>query len=193
MAKEGGFGEIITLALVGGAAYIAWQWWSTQQSSAATQTATTGTPTPPAPPAYVYTPPTASAQLVSAAQSNTVVQAQGGQADAYQWQTIYNEQPGLPSIANVNINSTFFPNGLPANQTSLAKTSGYSQQGLPLMSAQTFISGLTAAGISGLSGFGQVPRLIPVPIMLSPGKRTIVNLPAGTRPADLQRHLRTGA
>lgn len=169
MARDG-FGEIIMLGGLGVAGYFIWQWWNTQHSQAAAQTATTGTPTPPAPPAYTYTPPTVTAQLESAGQSNSIVQAQKGQADAYQWATIYNGIAGLPSISGVNINSTFFPNGLPANQTALANTPNYSQQGLPLMTAQVFLQGITAAGVTGLSGFAQAPRQIPVPAMLTPAE-----------------------
>jgi hypothetical protein len=187
MAKEGMFGELITLGLLGVGGYLLYNWWTTSQVSAAAQTAATGTPAP-TPPAYVYTPPAASQQLQTAAAQNTIIQAQGGQADAYQWATEYNSIAGLPSISSVNINNTFFPNGLPATKTPNAP--GMSQQGLPLMSAQTFIQGLTAAGVTGLSGFGQAPRMIPVPVMLT-HTRTRMNLPASTTPAELQARLRS--
>lgn len=164
-----GFGEIIMIGGLGVAGYFIYQWWQTQQASSTAQKQATGTPTP-TPPAYTYTPPTVTAQLESAGESNSIVQAQKGQADAYQWATIYNGIAGLPSISGVNINNTFFPNGLPANQTALANTPNYSQQGLPLMTAQVFLQGITAAGVTGLSGFGQGPRQIPVPAMLTPSE-----------------------
>jgi hypothetical protein len=188
MAKEGMFGDLISLGLLAVGGYLLYNWWTTSQASAAAQTAATGTPAPPPPPAYQYTPPAASQQLQNAAASNDIVKAQGGQADAYQWATIYNGISGLPSISSVDINATFFPNGLPATQTPNAP--GMSQGGLPLMSAQLFIQGLTAAGIKGLSGFGQAPRMIPVPVILTHTKRTI-NIPAGTTPAELQARLRS--
>ena len=191
MARDG-FGEIILFGGLAVGGYYLWQWWSAQQTRTAAQTATTGTAAPLPPPAYAYTAPTASAQLTTAAQTNTIVQAQKGQADAYQWATIYNGISGLPSISGVNINATFFPSGLPANQTALQNTPGYSQQGLPLMSAQTFVAGMTAAGVTGLSGLGQPgPRMIPVPVMLTPTGRMRMNLPAETTPAELQRRLRS--
>jgi len=188
MAKEGMFGNLVSIALIGGAGYLAWKWWESQQVSAAAQTQTTGTPAPPAPPAYVYTPPAASAQLQTAAQTNEIVKAQGGQADAYQWATIYNGIPGLPSIVGVSINDTFFPTGLPATLTPNAP--GMSQGGLPLMPASLCIQGVTSAGVKGLSGVGAAgPRVIPVPVVLTHQKR-FLNLPPGTTPAELQARLR---
>jgi hypothetical protein len=183
-------GKLIPIGLLGGAAYFAYQWWTAQNVQAA-GVAASGAATA-VPPPYTYVPPTASASLQAAGASNSIVKAQGGQADAYQWATIYNGISGLPSISGVNINSTFFPSGLPANQSGLANTSGYSQQGLPLMSAATFIQGIGAAGVTGLSGLGQDagPRMVPVPIMLTPLSKTRMNLPAGTTPAELQRRLR---
>ena len=189
MPKDG-FGNIIVIGGLAVGGYFIWQWWQAQQVQAAAQTTATGSAAPPTPPPYTYTAPTASAQLTTAGQSNAFVQKQQGQADAYQWATIYNGIAGLPSISAVNINSTFFPSGLPANQSALANTPGYSQQGLPLMTPQVFIQGITAAGVTGLSGLGQVPRLIPVPVMLSPLHRGLMNLPAGTTPAELQRRIR---
>jgi hypothetical protein len=187
MAKEGMLGELITLGLLGVGGYLLYNWWTTSQASAAAQTAATGTPAP-TPPVYQYSPPPASQQLQTAAASNSIVQAQGGQADAYQWATIYNGISGLPPISSVDINATFFKNGQLPVQTPNAP--GMSQQGLPLLSAQLFIQGLTAAGIKGLSGFGQAPRMIPVPVMLT-HTRTRMNLPASTTPAELQARLRS--
>lgn len=188
MAQGDFFGDVIKLGLVGGLGYLAWQWWESQSVSAAAAPVVTGTPAV-SPPAYVYTPPAASAQLATAAAANTIVQAQGGQADAYQWATIYNGISGLPSIASVNINSTFFPNGLPSNQTALENTAGYSQQGLPLMTAATFLAGLQSAGVTGLSGLGQAPKYVSVPILIAKRKFT-VTLPQGTTPAQFQAQLR---
>ena len=190
MAKDF-LGNIIVLGGVAVGGYFIWQWWQAQQVQAAAAPAAgaPGTPTSTAP-AYTYTPPTVTAQLQTAGASNSIVHAQGGQADAYQWATIYNGISGLPSISAVNINGTFFPSGLPANQTSLANTAGYSQQGLPLLTAALFIQGLQAAGIKGLSGFGQGPKLIAVPVMLTPTSRHQMQIPAGTTRAELQRRLR---
>lgn len=187
MAKDF-MGDILGLALLGGAAYIAWEVWSTMQTQSAAATTTTGTTTPTTP-AYVYTPPSASSQLQTAAASNSVVQKQGGQADAYQWAAIYNGIAGLPSISSVSINNAFYPSGLPANQTALVNTPGYSSQGLPLISAALFIQGITAAGVTGLSGFGQAPTLISIPVMLSKSKANI-QIPPGTTRAQLQARLR---
>lgn len=187
MAQDA-FGDIIILGGLAVGGYFLWQWWSSQTAPATTTPATTTPAAPAAPPAYQYTPPAASQQLIASAATNTIVEAQGGQADAYQWATIYNGISGLPSIASVNINATFFPSGLP-NQSANANKPGYSQNGLPLMTAQVFIQGITSAGVTGLSGLGQA-RLVPVPVMFTPGKRSTISLPAGTTPAQLQAKLR---
>lgn len=182
MAKDA-FGDIILFGGLAVGGYFLYQWWNGQAPVAAP-----ATPAPaPAPPAYQYTPPPASTQLQTAAQDNSIIKAQGGLADAYQWATIYNGISGLPSIANVNINSTFYPNGLPS--PSNAGKSGFSSQGLPLITAQVFIQGVTSAGVNGLSGLGQA-RMVRVPLMLTPLNRTTVSVPAGTTPFEFQQRLR---
>lgn len=183
MAKGSFFGEVFNLAILGGIGYLAWNWWNASQASAAAASSTTssGAATPPP---YVYTAPSVSQQLATAAGSNAF--AKNGQMDAYQWAALW-AQIGQPAITNIN--TIFFPNGLPANQTALENTPGYSSQGLPLMTAQVFLQGLQANGIgTGLSGFGQ-PTLISVPIMLSK-HRGAIQVPAGTTPAELQARLR---
>lgn len=183
------FGDLIKLGLVGVGGYLIYQWWETQGASAAAAPVVTGTPAAPVtPPAYTYTPPTPIAQLQTAAQTNTIIQAQGGQGDAYQWATIYDAIAGLPSIAAVDINGTFFPSGLPSNQTALANTAGYSQQGLPLMTPTTFLQGIQAAGVTGLSGLEQATKFVSVPIMIAKQKLTM-SLPLGTTRAQLQAQL----
>jgi hypothetical protein len=191
MAQSDFLGELLTIGLVGVGGYLIYSAWSTSSTSAAAAPAVTGAPAaPPTPPAYTYTPPTPLAQLQTAAQTNSIVMAQGGQADAYQWATIYDGIAGLPSIASVNINGTFFPSGLPSNQTALANTPNYSQQGLPLMTAAVFLQGIQAAGVTGLSGLGQAgPKYVSVPIMIAKQKFALT-LPAGTTPAQFQAQLR---
>lgn len=190
MAKESSFGEILTLALLGGAGYLAWKWWSAQTTPAPAAAPIT-TPAAPAPTPGAYTPPTPQQLMQSAAGSNSIIQAQGGQADAYQWAELWKDAP--PSGAGqspVDVGKIFFPNGMPAAGTVVTNAS---QQGLPLMTLSTFLSGLQANGINtgatGVSGLGQAPRLIPVPVVIG-HNRTILNLPPGTTPADLQARLR---
>ena len=190
MAHDGGFGNIIILGGLAVGGYYLWQWWSAQQeqAAAAATVARSGSSTPPTPPAYVYTPPTILQQLQTEAATNTIIQAQGGQADAYQWATLYNSVTPTPPTSP-SVNNIFFPNGLPANPTPNAP--GMSQSGLPLMTAQTFLQGLQANNINvGLSGLGQAPKLISVPVMLAKQKRNI-RVPAGTTPAQLQARLKS--
>ena len=182
MAKDG-FGEIIGLVALAGGAYVAWNWWSSQTAAAATPV----TPVTPANPA-VYVPPTAMQQMQAAAQSNSIIQGQGGQADAYQWATLWQ---GIGKSAIPNVNALFFPNGLPANAAAVTSAGGTaSTGGLPLMTLAAFMSTINGAGISGL---GQVngKTLIPVPIIMG-GRTTTVNVPRGTTPAMLQQVLRRG-
>ena len=123
--------------------------------------------------------------MQAAAAANSIVTAQGGQADAYQWATLWNSI-GKPAINNVN--TMFFPNGLPTNAAAVTQAGGTpSQQGLPLMSLATFLAALQA---HGLSGVGQDGKMITVPVILA-GRKTAMRLPAGTTPAALQAMLRT--
>ncbi len=182
--QSGGIGNIITIGLLGGAAYLAWSWWQAQVMQAQASAAT-AQPVVPATPPGVYTPPTAQEQMQAAAAANSIVTAQGGQADAYQWATLWNSI-GKPAINNVN--GIFFPNGLPANAAAVTQAGGTpSQQGLPLMTLSTFLAALQAHGLSGL---GQDGKMISVPVILA-GKPTTMQLPWGTTPAMLQSMIRS--
>lgn len=147
MAKDA-LGEIFLLGgiVVGG--YFIWQWFSGMAATSVTPV-TTAAPPPPTPGVSTIT-----QQMQNAAANNSIIQGQGGQADAYQWATIW-AQIGQPAIGDVN--GIFFPNGVPANASSLANTAGNSQSGLPLMSLSTFLTNLSATGVKGLSG---VPDLM---------------------------------
>lgn len=180
MAKSG-FAEIITVALVGVAGYLGWNWYQSQ-----TVPVTPVTPATPANPA-VYVPPTTTQQMQTAANANSFIQGQGGQGDAYQWSTIWN-QIGKTAIPNVN--ALFFPNGLPSSASQVTQAGGTaSSQGLPLMTLAQFMSTIQGAGISGL---GQVngKTLIPVPVLIG-GQPRNINVPFGTTPASLQRMMRS--
>ena len=59
--------------------------------------------------------------MQAAAAANSIITAQGGQADAYQWATIWN-QIGKTSISNVGF--YFFPNGLPTNAAAVTQAGG---------------------------------------------------------------------
>ncbi len=187
MAKDF-LGNILSIGLLGGAAYLAWEWWTAQTVQALAAPVISGSSTSSTPPpAYVYTPPTLQQQMQTDANSNAF--AVNGQLDAYQWATLYNgTSPTPPPIPNVN--AIFFPNGLPATQTPNAP--GMSSQGLPLMSLATFLQGLQANGINtGLSGLGQAPaKMISVPIVIA-RQKTAMRIPANTTPAELQRRLRS--
>ena len=186
MAKGDPIGDILTLGIVAGGAYLIWNWW-VGTAAAATAANNPSTPAPTTPGSY--TPPSLTQAMQAAANSNSIIQAQGGQADAYQWSTLWS---GIGQTPISDVNTIFFPSGLPANAAAVTAAGGVaSQQGLPLMSLATFLTALSGHGINttGLSGLGQA-RLIPVPVVL-PGKtKTTIQLPAGTTPAMLQAQLR---
>ena len=153
MSQQGG-PNIIVIALLGGAAYLAWNWYQAQVAQA-NASAATNQPVTPTTPVGVYTPPTTQEQMQAAAAANSIITAQGGQADAYQWATIWN-QIGKTSISNVN--SIFFPNGLPTNAAAVTQAGGTpSQQGLPLMSLAIPGTATTAILLSGFMMFGLQP------------------------------------
>jgi hypothetical protein len=182
MSQQGG-PNIIMIALMGGAAYLAWSWYQAQQQQASASAATAQPAVPVTPPG-VYAPPTTQEQLQAAAASNAIVVAQGGEADAYQWSTLWN-QIGKTAIPNVN--AIFFPNGLPTNAAAVTESGGKaSEQGLPLMPLATFLAALQANNI----GLGQTGKMIAVPVILA-GKPTTMQLPWGTTPAMLQSMIRS--
>jgi hypothetical protein len=181
MAKESGFGEVFTIVFLGGAAYLVWQWFQAQTIQG-TAAAATAQPVVPPPTPGSYSPPTVAEQMQTAANANSIIQAQGGQGDAYQWSTIWNSigQPAIP-----NVNAVFFPQGLPANAAAVTAAGGKpSQGGLPLMSLSTFLAAMASQGLSGVN-----TKLITVPVMLGP-RRTTMQVPSDTTPAKLQQMLR---
>jgi hypothetical protein len=96
-------------------------------------------------------------QMQASANSNSIIQAQGGLADAYQWATVWNGI-GQPSINDVN--TIFYPNGLNV----MVGAAGMSQQGLPLISLSQFLSSVQGSGIStGISGMGALRGIIDLP------------------------------
>jgi hypothetical protein len=181
MAKDSGFGEVITIVFLGGAAYLVWQWYQAQTVQAAAATATAQPVVPPPTPGS-YSPPTTAEQMQTAANANTIIQQQGGQGDAYQWETIWT---GIGKPALPDVNAVFFPQGLPANAAAVTAAGGKpSSGGLPLMSLSTFLAAMASQGLSGVD-----TKLISVPVMLGP-QRTMINIPADTTPAKLQSMLR---
>ncbi len=191
MAHESGIGgDVVMLGLLGAGAWFIWNWWEAQvataqalpvAASSPTTTTTAPAATGPAPvvaPAnpVAYTPPTVQQQMQTAANTNAFYIQGNGLLDADQWSAIWT-QIGQTPINPTTFGNLFFPNGRPADP---------SQN--PTMTLATFLAALQTQGLSGVGGPGS--KLIPVPVVLA-GKRTMVNLPAGTTPAQLQQMLRS--
>lgn len=172
MSKGNGFEDVLTIGVVAGGAYLIWNWWQAQLAQASASTATAQ---PVVPPAVAYTPPTVTQQMQTAANANSFYTAGNGMLDADQWSTIWNSI-GQPAIPANTFDTLFFPNGRPADA---------SQN--PTMSLATFMQALSTQGLSGVGGPSS--KLISVPIVLS-GKRTTMQVPASTTPAQLQTMLR---
>jgi len=127
---------------------------------------------PPSPPASItvatppsYTGPNVYSLLQASAQSNAFIKAQGGQADAYQWATLWNgaAQPPIP-----NVNAIFYPNGVNAGTPN---GPGLSSQGLPLLSLTAFLTALQSAGVQANGNWGVgLQGIIPLP-SFNGGKR----------------------
>lgn len=174
MAKD----SIFTYVLLGGAAYLAWNWWTSQPAAAAPAGGSSGgsggtapaCPSPgvltnnvctcPAPNTMVsgvctapptYVPPTLTQQLQTLAGANVTA------LNADQW-NYYLTQPspqGLAQPGNPNFTQIFFPSGRPPAGTSE-----------PTMTAAQFVA---AIGNPGLSGYQGYKRAIPVPAMYARG------------------------
>lgn len=140
--------NILTYALVGGAAYLAYTYFTAPTVGAAPAGGTTppSTTPPVTGPVVSYVPPTQVQQLQTAA---------GGSAttvlNADQW-SYYWQQLGLPAVDGGKWNTVFFPNGRPPAGAAA-----------PTMTAAAYVSALQGAGLAGYKrGMGQVAR-IPVP------------------------------
>jgi hypothetical protein len=145
--------NILPIILVGGAAYLAWNWWQSQPAALSVVAAGGAVPPPvsPAPvvPAVAYVPPTTAQALQAAAGAGVT------QLNADQWQ-FYWDQLGKTPIPATVFTTHFFPTGRPPDA---------SQN--PLMTAAQFVSSLSGAGLSGYRrGMGFV---IPVPIVRGRG------------------------
>lgn len=140
MAKS----SLITYALLGGAAYVAYSWWKSQPTSSSTSTTggggstgTTGT--------VAYVPPTTLQQLNTAAGSPTAM------LNADEWSYYWTTNLGKPAIDGTTFTGLFFPTGRPADSSQA-----------PTMSATAFLAAIAGKGLSGLSGrrlYIPVPRL----------------------------------
>lgn len=148
--------NILTWVLLGGAAYIAYEWFMSPAVSLgdAATVPPTGTPaTTPAAPTVAYVPPSLTQQLATLAGPGVTT------LDADQWNYYYTSAApqGLGQPAISNFTTLFFPNGRPSDP---------SQN--PQMTAAQFVAALGNPGLSGLNGRGWA-RAIPVPAMRARG------------------------
>ena len=126
-----GSSNVLTYVLLGGAAYVAYKYFTGTTTLVPAPVASTGT-TPVVGPA-VPPPATGPTTLQK-------LQAAGGTGalNADQW-SYYWSQIGKPAIDPVTFNSAFFPNGRPDDATQN-----------PTMTADAFIAALATKGLSGL-------------------------------------------
>ena len=147
-------GGIFEWVLIGGAVYLAYQWFTTPAAVAAAPATTPPATTPPAStatPPVAYVPPTLTQQLQALAGSNVTA------LNADQW-NYYLTQPspaGLAQPGNPNFTTIFFPSGRPPAGTAE-----------PTMTADQFVA---AIGNPGLSGYQGYKRAIPVPALYARG------------------------
>jgi hypothetical protein len=151
--------NVFTWVLLGGAAYLAYNYFSTPVVAAAAPAggsapptpATPVTPTAPVTPPVAYVPPSLTQQLQTLAGPGVST------LDADQWNYYYSQPSptGLGQPAVANFNSIFFPTGRPADNTQN-----------PQMTAAQFVA---AIGNPGLSGYQGYKRAIPVPDMWARG------------------------
>lgn len=157
MAQSSGPG-IMEILLLGGAAYVAYQFFTVSTVPAATTTpASGGAPPATTPPASTTTPPVTYVPPTLTQQLQTLAGAGVTALNADQW-NYYLTQPspqGLAQPGNSNFTQIFFPSGRPPAGTSE-----------PTMTAAQFVA---AIGNPGLSGYQGYKRAIPVPAMYARG------------------------
>lgn len=106
-------------------------------------------PVPPTPaPAPAVPSPTLVSQLIAGAQGNLTFQ--NGRGNAYQWEWVWENV--LHRTPNNNINTVFYPSGVPSNDQI--------NQDPYLISAAQFISQLGLSGLGGLYGEPGVPAYL---------------------------------
>ena len=136
---------------------------TTTPATTATPVAATTTAVPSAA-AGVVTSQTLAAlqQAIQTAANSNPSSKRNRQADAYQWDTLWNSAGG-PAL---NVNAIFFPSGL--NQGT-ANAPGMSSQGLPLMTLSAFLNAVQSSGVSfgvaGLDAFWRFHACLPGPFM----------------------------
>jgi hypothetical protein len=127
--------NILTYVLVGGAAYLAYNWWQNQQTPALVPVPPT--PLPPATPPQAQVPPTAYVPPSTVQQLQNAAGAGVTTLNADQWQFYWN-QIGKPAISSDIFTALFFPTGRPSDPSQA-----------PMMTATAFASALASKGLSG--------------------------------------------
>ena len=145
-----GSNNFMTYLLLGGAAYIAYEYFFSTPTVAAATATTPATPVTPTTPVVAYVPPTTTQQLQAAAGAGvTALNADG-------W-SFYWAQIGQTAIPAATFDTLFFPNGRPASSSDE-----------PTMTAAAFVSALQGAGLAGYRR-GMGAYRIPVPIVRGRG------------------------
>jgi hypothetical protein len=209
MAKDA-FGDILVLGLLGGAAYLAWNWWSSLSVAAPAAAVPSTTPTTPAtslpevapqagttaasqiqnlittgnPGTTPFIPLSQQLQLWASANGMGITYVENGNTANPPGQLDADHWSAIYTTVTGNtIDGTLFDSTFFPNGRPASASSN------PVYTSTQFVQMLAATGgaYAGLSG--PAPRLIPVPVILG-GQRHTMNLPAGTTPAQLQAMLR---
>lgn len=147
--------NVIELALLAGAAYLAYEWlFATPAASTTPSSSSTGTTTSTTSSSSVaYVPPTLTQQLQTLAGAGVTL------LNADQWNYYYTSAPplGLGQSTLANFNTIFFPQGRPPAGTAE-----------PTITAAQFVAAIGNPGLSGYRASRGYSAAIKMPVVLTP-------------------------